>query len=221
MNTITVTIPLEAAALTRAADLFAGLADDYRASPTADDLSALDNATADLQAERDRPVETQAATAETSEARPTDTKGVPFDPTYCGESQVPYYGTGKRTGQWKKKRGVSDDDYDNWYASELAKIQNGSDDDTDDAAPINTQGAFGPGPANPPAAATPAPSTAGEFMGWVSEKQAAGLLTQDQIQSAYVTAGLNIQDLFPPNDEGTVAGRIGSLYQILAATAGA
>lgn len=233
MNQLTLTLPLEPAALRRAAAMLGGLADDIKGGPTADDLAALDTATNDIQNEHDRlaneqtedaaPADSQDAAASTD--GPADHNGVPFSPTYCGEAQDPFYSTGKRAGQWKKKRGVSDEEYDAWYARELELVRGGaaSQDDTDEGggqgAPINTGAAFGSQQQQPAAAAPP--STTGEFMGWVAEKQAAGLLTQQAIHDAYATAQITVQDLFPPNDEQTVAGRVAALYGILSAQAGA
>lgn len=167
---------------------------------------------------------TSPAAASTSQAQ-TDTKGVPFNAEFCGQAAQPFYGSGKRSGQWKKRKGVEDAAYDEWYAGELAKLQASPanrtqaevGEDDHQPAPVNSAAAFGSAqqaPAN-------APQNTGEFMGWVSEKQAAGLLTQDRIQAAYAQAGVQVTDLFPPTDAATVAQRISQLYGILSATAGA
>ena len=45
-----------------------------------------------------------------------DEHGVAFDATYCAKSKdKPFYATGPRTGQWKKKRKLDQDEYDIWY----------------------------------------------------------------------------------------------------------
>lgn len=140
---------------------------------------------------------------------------------YCGEAQDPFYSSGKRSGQWKKKRGVSDKDYDDWYAEELAELRGGAtDEESHQPAAVNTAGAFGNGQAQQQSAPA-APQDTGEFMGWVSEKQAGGHITQDDIQQAYNQAGVQVTDLFPPNDPQTIAGRIRQLYDLLAPKAGA
>jgi len=152
---------------------------------------------------------------------PRDQHGVAFNVHYCGEAQDPFYSSGKRSGQWKKKRGVSDKDYDDWYAEELAELRGGStDEESHQPGPVNTAGAFGNGQAQQQNQAA-APQDTGEFMGWVSEKQAGGLITQDDIQQAYNQAGVQVTDLFPPNDPQTIAGRIRQLYDLLAPKAGA
>jgi len=154
-------------------------------------------------------------------AAPRDQHGVAFNVHYCGEAQDPFYSSGKRSGQWKKKRGVSDKDYDDWYAEELAELRGGStDEESHQPGPVNTAGAFGNGQAQQQNQAA-APQDTGEFMGWVSEKQAGGLITQDDIQQAYNQAGVQVTDLFPPNDPQTIAGRIRQLYDLLAPKAGA
>lgn len=160
--------------------------------------------------------------ANSSEA-PRDQHGVAFNVHYCGEAQDPFYSSGKRSGQWKKKRGVSDKDYDDWYAEELAELRGGNqaaDEDSHQPGPVNTAGAFASGQTEQPNQAA-APQDTGEFMGWVSEKQAGGLITQDDIQHAYNQAGVQVTDLFPPNDPQTIAGRIRQLYDLLAPKAGA
>jgi hypothetical protein len=156
---------------------------------------------------------------------PRDQHGVAFNEHYCSEAQEPFYSSGKRSGQWKKKRGVSDQDYDDWYAEELAELQGGQADTPrgeDDHQPsqVNSAAAFGNGGQEQQRQGGPAPQDTGSFMGWVSEKQAAGLLTQADIQEAYTQTGLQVPDLFPPNDPQTVANNIGKLHGLLAPKAG-
>lgn len=154
-----------------------------------------------------------------------DQHGVAFNEHYCGEAQDPFYSSGKRSGQWKKKRGVSDADYDDWYAEELAELQGGQADaprGEDDHQPsqVNSAAAFGRGGQEQQPQGGSAPQDTGSFMGWVSEKQAAELLTQADIQEAYTQTGLQVPDLFPPNDPQTVANNISKLYGLLAPKAG-
>ena len=47
-----------------------------------------------------------------------DLHGVAFDQAYCARAEEPFYTTGPRSGQWKKKRGVDDAAYDKWYTSQ-------------------------------------------------------------------------------------------------------
>lgn len=145
-----------------------------------------------------------------------DENGVRFDPNYCGQATEPFYGTGKRKGQWKKKRGVDDITYDEWYASTVqAPAIPGA---TDEPAPVSTAAAFGDTttPTSEPAAERAAPKDSGEFMVWVSELQAAGHLTQTDLGNAYESAGLNVTDLFV-QDADAAAANVASLYAILSA----
>lgn len=131
-----------------------------------------------------------------------DTNGVAFDANYCGQAKDPYYATGKRSGQWKKRKGISDADYDAWYMSQLPN-------NTPAEQPVNTGAAFGAPPA------PPAPVTTGEFMGWVSEQQAAGRLTQKDVGKAYHDCALEVTALFPPTPDGEIVASIAKLYGAL------
>lgn len=165
------------------------------------------------------------AAAATGSAK-LDTKGVPFDANFCANAADPFYGSGQRAGQWKKRKGVADEAYDAWYEERLQDLApagtvtvNTGDEGGQPLA--NTAGAFGA--AGNTAAATTgakAPTNAGEFMAWVSEKQAAQRLTQPNIAAAYQFAGLQIADLFGA-DAAVVARNVSSLYSILSQTAGA
>jgi hypothetical protein len=148
-----------------------------------------------------------------------DGEGVAFHAAFCGISAKPFYETGKTSGQWKKRRNVDQAAYDAWYAEQLAALGAAASVDT---APVDTAGAF-PTTDTPPTepAHTHAPTTCGDFMGWASKKQAAELLTQDDITTAYATAGLVITDLFPPNGDAVIAERVAVLYNALVAKAGA
>jgi hypothetical protein len=163
-------------------------------------------------------VDTGAAGGDEQPAQ-VDTKKVPFNAKFCGKAAKPFYASGPRDGQWKKRQGVDDAAYDAWYAEEMARANlrfaqtNGVDDE-----PVDTSSAFGN---EPPVQTEPAPTDCGAFMGWVSAKQAAGLLTQEDIGAAYPALGLQVTDLFPPNDEATVAGHVTKLHQFLSAKVGA
>lgn len=129
-----------------------------------------------------------------------DANGVGYNDIYCGKATEPFYNSGAREGQWKKRRGVDDREYDAWYRSELAK-------DTD--APIDTANAFNPAPQQ-----TQTPENMGELMKWVSEHQTAGHITQDHVNEAYRTAGLQLADMFSGSPE-EIKTRIATLYTSL------
>lgn len=126
-----------------------------------------------------------------------DDKGVAFNPAFCGKAAQPFYTSGKRSGQWKKLKGVSEEDYDAWYAANLANVAPAA---SPEPAPINTAGAFGGQQQQPAPVQSDAPTDIGSFMGWVSEKQAAGALTQDAINAAWIEAGVEMVDLFNKTD---------------------
>lgn len=144
-----------------------------------------------------------------------DTNGVPFSDEFCGEAKVPFYASGPHKGQWKKRKGVSEEDYNSWYANALTAAGNNPAATKEDT-PLDTAGAFG----NNQNAATDqvkaaAPKDCGEFMGWVSGQQAAGLLNQIDITDAYATLNLQVTDLFPPNDAATISRNVANLYAVL------
>lgn len=137
-----------------------------------------------------------------------DQHGVAKDDRFCATARDPFFATGKRSGQWKKRKGVDDAAYDAWYASQLQAL----DDDEDDTPPTNTAAAFGAAPAAAPAPV--GPRTCGDFMGWVAKQQAAGALNQDDIGAAYCEARVEVADLFGP-DATVVEGHIARLYSVL------
>lgn len=138
-----------------------------------------------------------------------DEKGVAKDPNFCGTAAVPFYASGKRAGQWKKRQGVDDAVYDAWYEAALARLEP-ADDADEEPQEVNTAAAFGGKPAEAPKARTF--SNAGEFMAWVSEQQTAGHLSQADIDAAYRQTGVQVQDLFNP----ALAGKsIAAVYNAL------
>lgn len=142
-----------------------------------------------------------------------DCNGVTFNNEYCGKAAQPFYGSGKRKGQWKKRKGVDDAAYDAWYAEVL-----GDELPSATATPpaeINTAAAFGSAPAVQTAATSDVPLNCGTFMGWVSAKQAGGLITQAEVTQAYTALGLSVTSLFPPTPPEQVSAHIAELYKIL------
>ena len=169
------------------------------------------------------PAATAKATSQANDTdAPVDEKGVPFNAEFCGKAAKPFYGSGKKQGQWKKRQGVDEADYDAWYAEMLETAVEADpvvDPDEDDA-PVNTAAAFGGGEqqqqAAAPAGIGDAPKDVGEFMGWIAEQQTAGNLDQDKIGLAYTQAGVAVTDLFAGSDEEK-AEKIGLVYEQLQA----
>ena len=112
-----------------------------------------------------------------------DKHGVAFNPEFVGKATKPFYEGGKRDGQWKKKRGVSDKAYGLWYSGQLLE------------QPVKTAAAFTPDTPAPETGQT-APSDVGAYMLWVSEQQAAGRIAQEDIAAAYAQLGITINELF-------------------------
>lgn len=159
-----------------------------------------------------------------SKPQRVDHNGVPFDGMLCANAADPFYGSGAKQGQWKKKRGVSDTDYDAWYAEQLTLAAPAGDTAADTETAVDPAAAFGApntAPAEQAAPETAAPTDAGGLMGWISDKQAAGLLTQDDVGAAYVATGLELMSVFPPNDAATISRNCLTLYSHLVVKAGA
>ena len=141
-----------------------------------------------------------------------DEHGVTFDPAYCGKAADPFYGSGKRKGQWKKKRGVADKDYDLWYSAQLLELpMTGAGAGPNVGGAVNTAAAFGGEQAE---AAATVPTDPGLLMKWIAEQQAAERITQDDVDLAYIEAKLEIMSLFDSDPE-KVKANVEALYEIL------
>lgn len=166
-----------------------------------------------------------------------DDKGVGFNEKLCGNAAKPFYGSGKTKGQWKRKQGVEQADYDLWYDASLALASQDSQEqqvDTaaafagqdqgqgDNVSQINTAAAFA-GRQNgevlndgqnhqPEGAGKLTFKDAGEFMQWLSEQQAAENITAGDIDSAYASTQCTMGDLFDP---AKAANAIALVYNFL------
>lgn len=148
-----------------------------------------------------------------------DDKGVGKNPDFCGNAQIPFNQSGKKKGQWKKKAGVDEKLYDKWYAGELAQVSQQDQDNADSIganAPVNTGAAFGG--KDTPETVDKTFNDAGEFMAWIAEQQAAELLTQGDIDSAYQMTSTQVHDLFNP---ALFADAVAAVYGFLAPIAAA
>ena len=164
-------------------------------------------------ADADTETHTQDPASASSDDERVDDNGVRFNVAYCGEAQIPFYSSGKNKGQWKKKKGVDQADYDTWYAQMLTTVETGSGGGDTEADPeqVDTSAAFGGEPQTQQTAELTF-SDAGQFMAWVAEQQTAGLIAQEDMDGAYRTTGIQIQDLFNPE---TAADKIAELYAVL------
>lgn len=136
-----------------------------------------------------------------SDGAQVDEKGVPFNPELCGKAAIPFYGSGKKKGQWKKRQGVDEDAYDEWYAEALlgARIEEEPEEQaTETTSDSNVAAnAFG-GQQQQAAADENVPQDAGQLMKWVSEQQAAGNITQQQVTDAYTALQLPFDAVMNP-----------------------
>lgn len=148
-----------------------------------------------------------------------DENGVPFVARYCAKAKIPFYAAGKRKGQWKRRQGTDENEYDKWYASEHIKAQSGPATLVEPIAP-DTAAAFGT-PSQVMAPEPPAPvetveddtpQGAGELMKWISEQMNAGHLTQGDVDTGYSTAGVTPAELFAGDTDA-----IATLYNVLTA----
>ncbi len=155
-----------------------------------------------------------------------DEKGVGFNTQFCGNAAKPFYGSGKTKGQWKRRQGVDQADYDAWYAASLAatsgqdqQIDTTSAFQSDNVQQINTASAFNGEQVNDGQNHQPQQqggltfADAGAFMQWLSEQQAAELITAADIDSAYTATQSSMDDLFDPAKS---ANAIAAVYNFLA-----
>lgn len=128
-----------------------------------------------------------------------DHNGVPFSAEFCANAAEPFYSSGKQAGQWKKRKGVTPEAYDAWYAAERAK-PTAAPAAQDEAAAVDTSAAFGQAAkAAEPAPEQPLFKQPGDLMRWFAEMQTARLLTQQDLDDAYRLNGLDLGALFPPS----------------------
>ena len=167
-----------------------------------------------------------------------DEKGVGFNAAYCSQAKVPFNQTGKKKGQWKRRQGVAEEAYDAWHAASVLAapasiIGEERIDETADVTDINTAGAFTNGEQQintagafqngeqinngqnhqPQEQGAKTFADAGEFMQWLSEQQAANLITSGDIDSAYAATSSSMGDLFDPSK---AADAVVAVYNFLA-----
>lgn len=192
---------------TTAAEVPAGAVEERVATPAPEDVARTvdEEAVAELEtgnansADQSVTQEQKAAAAHAaSDGANVDEKGVPFNAEFCSKAAVPFYGSGKKEGQWKKRQGVDEQAYDDWYADALFsdKIEEDEPAATETTSDSNlAANAFG----NQHAAADEAaPQDAGQLMKWVSEQQAAGNISQQQVTEAYTALQLPFDAVMNP-----------------------
>lgn len=169
-----------------------------------------------------------AATTAT-EATAADNNGVLKNDAFCSTAAKPFYASGPRSGQWKKRQGVDDAAYDAWYAGELAKVQSaaaGSGGTGGEprsgggsGGTIDTSSAFG-GDAAPAGNTETVPHDSGTLMAWVAERQTAGLTSQTDVNTAWENCDLSMGDIFAPNTPEVIAENCSRIYYRICKLAG-
>ena len=124
-----------------------------------------------------------------------DDNNVAFDPKFCGKARQPFYTTTKRKGQWKRRQGVDENEYDIWYASQLLPAPQVVEPPVQPQQPATTE-AFSGQPEPNPVPSVTIPQGAGEMMLWISEQMNAGHLTQGDVDNAYSVTQLTPAQLF-------------------------
>ena len=121
----------------------------------------------------------------------TDEHGVPFDAGFCAKSaDKPFYATGPRTGQWKKKRGLAQETYDAWYTGQRPGNT------APEPGKVDTAAAFAASTAEQ--TAVELPTEPGHLLKWCAEQTAAGRFTTDDVTAAYTACGITVADMFGP-----------------------
>lgn len=143
------------------------------------------------------PSDTEEKDSPDSDVR-VDEHGVAFNPNYCGEAKDPFYGSGKRKGQWKKRKGVDDVEYDAWYDSVRPDAGQPTEPTPDQQeSTVDPRAAFGSQTQAPAPASTGYPTDIGGFTAWTSERMAASQITQTHVDRAFKDCGLGYHDIMP------------------------
>ena len=112
---------------------------------------------------------------------------MPFNAEFCGQAAEPFYQSGPRKGQWKKRKGVSDDAYDAWYTASTPAAEAKPEPE------VNAAGAFTP---KTETAAPTMPKDGGGLIQWIAEMQQAKRLTTADVEGAYAATGVQVHHLF-------------------------
>lgn len=162
---------------------------------------------------------TETQTSADAGAAQCDNKGVPKNDQFCSSAAKPFYASGPRSGQWKKRQGLPDEAYDAWYTGELAKYGATTATTTTQDVTLDTAGAFG-GQAAATASTETVPHDSGTLMAWVAERQTAGVTSQTDVNTAWTTCGLSMTDIFAPNTPELIAENCSRVYYAICKLAG-
>jgi hypothetical protein len=138
-----------------------------------------------------------------------DLNFVVFDAKYCGEAAVPLYASGKRKGQWKKRKSVEEADYDEWYAAQmLLNHEQEAPKDQPEPNANATANAF----KKSTVVEADAPKNFGELMAWFASQQTAGNYDAHHLEKAFIALKLSTLDLV----QDTTGEKIAQVYEYLA-----
>jgi hypothetical protein len=139
-----------------------------------------------------------------------DDNRVVFDAKYCGEAAVPFYASGKRKGQWKKRKSVDEANYDEWYAGELMDSICDASQERDEPEPNleKTTNAF----KKEPVVEAVIPENFGELMAWFSNQQTAGNYEAQHLEQAFKALNLSTLDLV----QDATGEKVAQVYEYLA-----
>jgi hypothetical protein len=140
-----------------------------------------------------------------------DPNGVLFDEKYCGEAALPFYTSGKQKGQWKKRKGLEESVYDEWYAGELPSICD-EPQERDEPEPNANANATANAFKKEPVVKAEAPKNFGELMAWFASQQTAGNYDAHHLEKAFIALKLTTLDLV----QDTTGEKIAQVYEYLA-----
>lgn len=148
-----------------------------------------------------------------------DTKGVPFNRDLCAISKEPFYSSGPRAGQWKKRKGVGEDRYENWYRdaqSQLTTAPNAmAHANSSTAAQVFAKGTGATAPTE--TAAPPPTAGPGHLFKWLTGLQTSGQITREGVDASWRKAGLTMTDLLPPTTPAAIEQNLVALYRAIQA----
>lgn len=145
-----------------------------------------------------------------------DEKGVTFNADMCGKAAKPFYASGKTAGQWKKRQGVDEADYNAWYAGELAKATPATAEvEVEQEQTFDAGSVWGQTKPQQEAACVKV-TNVGELFTWISEMQAAGYFTTVDVDQAYAFNDLDMGKLWSatPDEQAKM---VAALFNTLSA----
>jgi hypothetical protein len=138
-----------------------------------------------------------------------DEKLVVFNDKFCGEAAIPFYASGKQKGQWKKRKGLVEGVYEEWYAAQLL-LNHEQETPKDEPAPDpqKAANAF----KKTPVADANEPKNFAELMSWFANQQTAGNYEAHHLEAAFKALNLSTIDLV----QDATGDKVREVYEYLA-----